>query len=482
MIRSHNRHCYILTVWFFMIVLLSACGTTEHTNSTAVIPVDFPFPVCAEGYTVALVASEEIAGQCDLQVCDSQGDIVQQFSCGALAMPVTFRYDDLDCDTCPDLEIFSSECASGLLFPFAQGQDTDSSGGAVFEEEAIEIPYYTEADQNHMLVCAEHADNMRCTEKTIYQLNRDRRRADAVRQWRFWKDTGVLEIWDCLEQDMIFAGEPDLNEHGEPVNADYYNFLLWHDIPQLMSEAEELHTSGMIARPDRNGSGYTGSGAAYTDQQSLLAEYGFEGQTPLTKYRDIWGDHTVELYVDEAAGKALGFVHTRQFTSDLDQQETICCFVVEQIQEAVWEEPDPFDTTAVDGTSGADQVEDYEETAEYTADGRLRHFCAMGDITWLKDAKADGKDILVKMDYIYRDDGTLYYREYHHNGYVFGSTNCAVSSFYDAAGRICHEEGYITHGNILSCYFYDDAGRKPSYCLTLDCGMGYDIPSLTHYQ
>jgi len=81
-------------------------------------------------------------------------------------------------------------------------------------------------------------------------------------------------------------------------------------------------------------------------------------------------------------------------------------------------------------------VQQFLETFEYREDGKPNHFHSKGNITWLKDAKIDGKDSLIQIDYIYRDDGTLFYQSYYHNGYVFGSTFSTQNKFFDYVGRI----------------------------------------------
>lgn len=442
------------------------------------IPIRYPFPYAIKGYTLALVASTKVPGQYDLQVCNEEGIIVQQFLCGALTQPVTIRYDDLYHDTYADLEIFSVGSQSGVLFPFEREYDVGKKD-KIFQEEAIEIPFYEEVRNENMMVRAEYVDSVK---KSVYQLNTDKRRADIVRQWRVQKDEGTLEIWDCLERKMVFAGETQLDEAGEPVNAKYFDYLLWNDIYLLGLGTEEVY-EGQISKPDeKSASGKIGPNAQYTNRQSLLEEFGFAGQEPKERCYDCFGNVILELFVNEQDGKALGIVHEYCFTSEREKIERIYSFVVNDIKESKWQEPNPFDTKAYDGSDGANQVEDYEETFEYCEDGKLNHFHSKGNITWLKDAKTDGKDSLIQIDYIYRDDGTLFYQSYYHNGYVFGSTFSTQNKFFDHVGRICYEERYITHGNMIYYYFYDGHERKPTYLLSLDCGIGAYIPHLIRYQ
>ncbi len=460
--------------------MIEEISTVESAEETYLetIPIKYPFPYAIKGYTLALVASREVSGQYDLQVCNEEGTIVQQFLCGAFTQPVTIRYDDLYHDTYADLEIFSAGSQSGVLFPFEAKYGVGKQD-KIFQEAAIEIPFYEEARSENMMVRTEHVD---CVEKSVYQLNADKRQIDIVRQWRAQKDKETLQIWDCLEQKMIFAGQTKLYKSGEPVNAKYFEYLLWNDIYLLGSWTDEMH-QGQISKPDeKSGSGKVGLNAQYTNRQSLLEEFGFAGQEPKEQYYDSFGNIILELFVNERDGKALGIVHEYCFTSEQKKIESIYSFVVNSIEKSKWQELNPFDTKAYDGSDGANQVEDYEEAITYRADRKLDFFHSRGNITWLKDAKTDGKDSLVQIDYIYRDDGTLFYQKYYHNGYVFGSTFSTQNKFFDHMERICYEERYITHGNMIYYYFYDGDERKTIYLLTLDCGMGMYIPRLIQYQ
>ena len=85
------------------------------------------------------------------------------------------------------------------------------------------------------------------------------------------------------------------------------------------------------------------------------------------------------------------------------------------------------------------------------------------------------------LHYVYRDDGTLYYRDYTHNPMIFGTTFCSLESYYDKSGRVVYESGYITHGRLEYYYIYKDEGDKPEYLLEIDYNGGYVIPHIKCY-
>lgn len=247
--RRTRKRTFVITAQsavtlMLTVMILSACGAEETAGPDGQImmedgkeaessqrpepqepwtdltprPIDFPFPYSMEEYTLSLVPLRDEPGQYDLRLCNEYGTIVQQLSCGALTEPVTFRYDDLYYDYYADLEIFSAESQTGLLFPF----DTENDG---FMEESIEIPRYDDIDGPNIMV---REENEEYVEKKIYQLNTAYDRMEELRRWHLEKETGMLEIWSNLEQRTIFSGQVVLDENWEPVNTKYYSYHLWN--------------------------------------------------------------------------------------------------------------------------------------------------------------------------------------------------------------------------------------------------------------
>lgn len=456
------------------------------------IPVDFPFPYTMEAYTMSLVPVRGEKGQYDLRICDESGVVVQQFFCGALAEPLTFRYDDLFYDSYCDLEIFSADSRTGLLFPY----DWQHVDGRILKETAIEIPLYDDFEGPNIMV---REDSAACVKKTIYQVNMDRNEMVEARRWHMDKETGTLEIWDCLEQRTVFAGQTAIDEDGEPVNEEYYGYLFWNVWYWLRPFKEDSEINVWISEPweedeewDEGGYelmqhilwGNDGHMTEYPDRQTLLAEYGFADREPSYEAYDERGNLSLELYVNEREETACGFIHQYRFSSDMEKVEYLYGFTIDNIQEIDWEEPDPYHMKSYDGGDGSDSVEGYEEILENRDDGKPAYFVSKGCIEWLKDGGAEEgeKDILIQIAWVYRDDGSMYCRRYRHNGYVFSSTFSTMDSYYDEAGRVVYENGYITHGSLLYYYFYEDSGRKPKFCLELDDNLGYYIPVMVKYR
>lgn len=124
-------------------------------------------------------------------------------------------------------------------------------------------------------------------------------------------------------------------------------------------------------------------------------------------------------------------------------------------------------------------IENYEEIIEYTKNGKPDYFESKGIITYI-----DEEDIetLLSIDFVYKDDGTLIYKDYYHNSFAFGTTNCNMNLYYDELERIKYESDYITHGSIEYYYIYKDNSKKPSYCLSLDDNLGRFVPFFIKYE
>lgn len=124
-------------------------------------------------------------------------------------------------------------------------------------------------------------------------------------------------------------------------------------------------------------------------------------------------------------------------------------------------------------------MDDYEETIEYTPSGKPDYYLSQGVTDDFSDEAETIK--VIEISHVYRDDDTLFYREYWHNPNLFGSTLCYLESFYDESERVIYEKGYITHGNLEYYYIYEDEGRTPVYCLIIDDNLGYKIAELVQY-
>lgn len=448
------------------------------------IPIDFPF---TGEQKLTLAVPEEGQNAYELLYYDEDGKVIQQIFCGKLTEPVTFSFDAIAYGSWKDLEIFSDGSDTGLLFIRRDGR---------FLEKPIGIPRYEECRRTAMLTVRE--DEEIC-EKEIYCLNEEKDRVEKVRSYVLHKDTGSLMIWNEIEKRYLFQGTVKLDEDGNPLNQEYADFLLWSDLPLLFGYKAEEPINTWIGRepePPEGGEaveidsyedmqyylyGRSGNTAKYESREALLAEFGFADSEPMYCYFDQNGHLELELYMDEDREQVCGFVYTYRTNSDLDIVIEIQGFTLRSIPEAEWN-GDPYAFRSVYGTTGEEKeyVKDYEEHAEYNDFGKPKYFVARGRVEgW--SAEDMMQDIL-RIEYVYREDGTLYFRDYYHSHQAFGTTLQGKESFYDEHERVLYEWGYITHGALGYYYIYDDSGGKiadkPDYILRIDYNMGYAVPDM----
>ena len=223
----------------------------------------------------------------------------------------------------------------------------------------------------------------------------------------------------------------------------------------------------------------------YESQEAFLSEAGFENTVPMYQHYDRYHNLRLELYMDESAEQLCGLAYCYYFNSEREKCVDRYGFTIDDVGERDWEEDTAFSLKSVYGTDGADAVEDFEETVEYTEAGNPDFYKSQGLMEHRRDedgALELASVSVLELDYVYRDDGTLYCRDYTHNPSIFGTTLCSLESYYDERGRVVYESGYITHGQLEYFYIYEDEGEKPEYLLTVDYGGGYAIPTMERYR
>lgn len=486
----------------------------------------------------AVEAGEPKAGESktisyDLRFCDEKGQVIQQFPCCQIVytgngQPHTdipnieeilrFSYDDLNYDGHEDLQIFpldemhpldagagsagwqllsATEETSflGLCFVFNYIWEHENNKYSIsFAEDAIEIPAHYENGWRGMLVSEENEDYL---EKTIYQANTEKGKCLILRQWILHKPSKVLKIWDWLEERNLFEGKISLDENWEPENPEYYDTLFWDKLPVLRSYSANSTINTWIGGENYGKSadyqnaerfeamqkimwGHDGRTAKYPNRQTLLEDFGFWETEPFYEYYNTSGNLQLELYFDSVTEKGCGIRYEYYYTSDLEKEVSMYGFIFDSTYKFQWEEEDAFSTKSWEGTDGSDSVNEYEEQIEYRQNGKPDYYKSQGIIDWISEEEE--LQPLIEIDWVYRDDGTLYYRDYEHNSFVFGTGCGYIWKYYDEAERPLFERSYITHGSVENYYIYQNAGKKPAYCLNLDDNLGYHIPVMCRYE
>lgn len=459
--------------------------TKEMMPAIKELPVDFPFNE-ADSYSLTLAQLKEPDGEYEMRLYDENGKVLQAIPCGVLAEPLQFSFDDLtNRGSC--LQIYSADSDTGLLFEW-------NSEEGKFSEEAIEIPKYIEHQEDTMFTVKE-TDAMQV--KKIYQLNYTQKCVELIRSWKLQKDTGKLEIWDELEQRSLFDGIVKVDKEGNPQNKKYYDLLFREDCYYLWDYKENSIMRICLGDGPEEGTdisqgffkiqrelfGEDAYEAEYENTEGFLADFGVENDIPVYQYYDPYGNLQLELYKDGSLEQFLGIVYEYNFDSEKKKRMKAYGFTINDVQKEIWTGKDIFSAKSVFGEDIAEYISDPEVAIEYTSSGQIDHYCCKR----MTEREVDGeiKDTMctaLEMDYIYRDDGTLYCRDYWHDPYLFSTTLSSLRSFYDEEGRIIFETGYITHGSQEYYYIYDDGKNIPEYCLCIDHNMGFAVPEMVRYE
>lgn len=358
-------------------------------------------------------------------------------------------------------DVEQTETADGLCYQWDSGKQR-------FVEEPVAIPWYQEGylRDEAFLVCGVEGDRAEenVETKAIYRINERTLDLVELRRWTVRGDAETGEeslcIRDCLEEQDIYTGNVIRYDTGELKNEKYYQYLFWEGLKTFWGDENDSPIQFYNEHLEQ---------IEYEDKQAFLADHGFAGAKPFYEYCDQFGNLIMELYFDPQAGRGCGIQYYYSFNDRLEKRATRDGFAFEELETGVWEQQDGFSKRTVFGDDVSKSASGYREIYEYTDDGGLSFFEARGmDLV----DRVPMEVSLLSMDYIYRDDGTLYHREYQHYPKFFGSTSQRMSGDYDERGRLIYQESYITHGAVDAYYLYEGDHIEPQYHLILDWGGG----------
>ena len=337
-----------------------------------------------------------------------------------------------------------------------------------FAEEPVSIPWYQEESEREGAFLVSDVGESGET-KAICRINEESRSVVELRRWTLCKDARTGEeslcIRDCLEQQDIYFGKVKRYETGALINEKYYQYLFWDGLKTFWSQEND----GPI-RMQKEAQGTGLAEAEYEDRKAFLADYGFVQTEPYYEYYDRFHNLIMELYFDPKAGRGCGICYHYFYNDNLDKRASREGFVFDEVKSGLWERQDTFSELPVSGKDASAYASGYREIYEYTDDGCLSSFEARG----MMMCEHEPVEVsLLSVDYIYRNDGTLCHKQYHHWPMTFGTTGQTQSGDYDEQGRLVFWYGYITHGAMEKYYIYEGSSMEPKYCLLLDWGGAY---------
>lgn len=414
------------------------------------IPVDFPFEE-PEEYSLTLAPQEGIERQGELRLYDDKGDVLQRIPYG------TF--------TEPDYYVLRESGHRNLVFFPEKENETGRFlewDGGIFSEPGVKVKNRLSGYWNVAVVEEEKETE---TAKAIYRPYREGREAGRVRRYRLRKDTGELEIWDDLDGKNLFQGTVSLDENGKPVNEEYYEMRFAKDLYEWTWEEKEQNDSISAEILDFSRGEYAVNymgEAEYESRKAFLREYGFEDGASQYQYYDRLGNLQIELYGKEEEELFCVIAYGYTFDRNGEKRTGFSGYVIKGALEREWTD----DTYSVMDAVSEERIDDYKESMEYTPDHKPKHFHVTGlDMNTTEDRETVD---MFRINYVYRDDGTLYYRYYWHN--PVQTYRCVEHSYYDEKERLIYETASITHGELEDFYIYLDGGDMPAYRLEIDHG------------
>lgn len=447
----------------------------DYVKSEDRLAIDFDFlNPTLENYSLYLIPVNDTEDEYKLVLYDSN-EIIQEIPCGKISGTPEFAFDNVYSGH--NLEIFFYDEQinqwQGILFQW------DWRANNRFKENYIRIPKYDEiVDCNRIGILSTIEDNNSVMEKTLYEISDNMDYAVEIRKWIFEKDTQLLKIYDCLEEKSIFEGNVTLDKNDNIVNEEYYQYLFLYEIPPIRNYKKNKEIEVTNAdNPNKE---------TYSNKQEFLSYYGFDNKEPFYQCYDILDNLILELYFNEETGTGCGIRYETFYNTDLEKSASMDGFSFSSMENTKWTNPEtyalkPYGET--DNVNEIDGIENYEETVEYIKDGRPDYFQSQGIISWVGNDDSENEiSTILTINFIYRNDGTLFYKDYSHNSFLFATTNCTMHIYYDELQRIKYESNYITHGSMEYYYIYENNGNKPSYCLVLDDNLGSYVPFFTKYK
>ncbi len=186
----------------------------------------------------------------------------------------------------------------------------------------------------------------------------------------------------------------------------------------------------------------------------------------------------MELYLDEETQQCYGIAYWNRVNCDRENVPKLFGFTICDIGERQWEEDFAFSWLCVETARGNAEGEDQDSIIEYTKNGKPDYYLHQG---LMEDCGVEYMGNLVEIDFIYREDDTLFARNYHHDARTYTSTLCSLNSYFDTKERLVYGTGYLTHGSCEFYYFYECDGEMPAYGLFLDYNGGYVIPEMVRF-
>ena len=441
------------------------------------ITVSFPFEDSMKGYSLLYIKAPEKAF---MRLFDSKGNLIQEFGDMDIEGVPYFRYDNL---------VSGGEYKGFSVYdPEKSGEEYSGyyyildENGKKFNFDAISVPAYDgllEGTYNILLYTEDRKEIS--GSRDFYQVFWEVGKCLKVKRWEYEIAEGNYEktsmkIYDAMDDRLIYEGPMELDNDLEPINQDFYKSMIINNLQVYGEDIPDeviFYTGELKEGKKKDADGDAGNGAGngaeeapeqiteeYKDLSACLKAKGIDEGSAIGEYVDEFGNKEFEVYYDADSGQGLAVSYRWYYDSALKKKAAIEAFPVAKYERSKKTYSfQPMSLTAEEKMSG------YSKTTEYIS-GQLRNLEIRDFDRTMEDSP--GYETLIRENYVYRDDGTLYYHGRSHNAYYYGIDYMAMNEKYDLSSRLVYSSALVMTGSNELYNFYDGASKKIKYQIFLD--------------
>lgn len=233
------------------------------------------------------------------------------------------------------------------------------------------------------------------------------------------------------------------------------------DARSKMEFLPEAHSDTLFALIVDDWGSFQLSQEEYADGESFFRARGFAIEDAV---RWELSDGELLLCWDAQAGTGCGIRRTEAASAG---------FAFTEVLPGEGEQWERWKEDAIAQPEPPEGMDEYTESVERDEAGRLIRYECSG--TWA-DCGIPEPEMICTLQLTYDGAGVLRERHLSRNMKLYASDDSLWDSYYDEAGRLKYERGYITHGSQEYYYFYEGAAAEPSYILYLDKNCGAYLP------
>lgn len=441
------------------------------------ITVSFPFKENMKGYSLMYIKTDE---KCFMRLFDAKGNMIQEFGDMDIKGVPYFKYDNLiSGGDYQGFSVFDPEKTDAEFSGYYYSLDEN---GKKFNFDAVDIPAYDgllEGTYNILMYNEDRQDFS--GSRDFYEICWEINKCVKCKRWEYevaeenYEKT-TMKIFDTIEDKLIYEGPVELDNDLEPINQDFYKSMIinnlqvyseelkdqviyYADSQENLKTAEKNVSKKAEADQQAEEAGNAPNAVEYKDLKECLKAAGLKESDSIGEYIDEFGNKEFEVFYDKASGKGIAVMYRWYYSPSMQKKSSIEAFpVTGYIRSKKSRSFQPMSVSVEEGMSG------YYKTSEYIS-GRLRNLEIMD---FDRTLEGPGYETLIRENFVYRDDGTLYYHGRSHNAYYYGIDYMAMNEKYDLKSRLCYSSALVMTGSNELYNFYEGDSSKPKYQIFLD--------------